>query len=871
MRRSLLARVVLGVLLICGVISGLDRSVFGLTQDETLYPWVGDQGVSIISKGPVIKEVIGCSTRTESISFRGGYSAVACVYGDPNAVRVARYTNQGGLPVIGVAYPGEDKYSEIYGVCEGLGSCAYSASRDVLVDSRTSRFYVGFVKSLVKMTNPINGVPYYQFSSTGQARYISVSGPMIFNAATVSMDGKWAVVEAYEYGFVRVDLDTFHERRIATSGARYGVANDPSYELAISNSGREFVVVGYRAGISLYQVDNYCGDVLQAQSTFYFANPSVPCRIAAYYTGMLPGFQSAHSPVFSDDGMRLGLSVYSAVTRERVIAAPAQTVPVQNEMLYLALGDSYTSGEGETDNKFYQDGTDQATNKCHLSTRSYPYLVGQMQGIERAKSVACSGAQMNDVSGATAYNGQKSQMPQDEIEKITINAQALAHFTPGVMRQIDFVGKYQPKTVSISIGGNDAGLMDKLNTCIGPGVCEWAKDPSLRLASANEIQQLYGKLRSVIGALRAASPSTQILFIGYPRIINEAVSAPCSLALSAMLSTEERQFMDESIKVLNDTVKSAALSEGSRYIDIEDVFVGHRLCEGDARAMNGLRVGDDIAPIKNVPLKFIGAESFHPTPYGHSLIASRISEQIPHVLDTNFSEAVDKVPQPQSSYWTNGVDSGQLRRLLKAVIAPSEITSGQQISIVVSARQFRSLSSATLEIHSDIQRLGVVDIKDNGGGSATVTIPMSTPSGFHTLHLLGESSAGDLLDVYQVVKVMNENDSGALLFKADNVEKDNVIISAPQVIKASQMNLSKGVSAAGPLQRTAPSPGVLGAFDSATISKNRNSKNDEDKLMLKMTTILLIIVGVVSLVAVSVLLLHRYIVRRKSKVGIIEL
>ena len=91
---------------------------------------------------------------------------------------------------------------------------------------------------------------------------------------------------------------------------------------------------------------------------------------------------------------------------------------------YLALGDSYTSGEGDTEGgTWYEPGTDEQGDKstfagrnlCHLSRRSYPYLIGLELGYLGSNlatppadglfhSVACSGAKIHNVIGIIGEN-----------------------------------------------------------------------------------------------------------------------------------------------------------------------------------------------------------------------------------------------------------------------------------------------------------------------------------------------------------------------------------------------------------------------------------------------------------------------------------
>src|SRR5690606_18148670 len=89
-------------------------------------------------------------------------------------------------------------------------------------------------------------------------------------------------------------------------------------------------------------------------------------------------------------------------------------VPSTPQLDYLALGDSYSSGEGDIERRsngstYYLEGTDVTGDyekgipeeKCHVSNRSYPFVLQQSGAVEgdRIQSVACSGAKRADVQG----------------------------------------------------------------------------------------------------------------------------------------------------------------------------------------------------------------------------------------------------------------------------------------------------------------------------------------------------------------------------------------------------------------------------------------------------------------------------------------
>jgi len=105
---------------------------------------------------------------------------------------------------------------------------------------------------------------------------------------------------------------------------------------------------------------------------------------------------------------------------------------------YLALGDSYQSGEGAYN---YEPGTNVSGNMCHRSTVSYPYLITGLQTVPSNRvDVACSGALIHNLS-----DGQNGEPPQ--FNSLSPN----------------------DALVTIGIGGNDLGFSPILTACIkGP-------------------------------------------------------------------------------------------------------------------------------------------------------------------------------------------------------------------------------------------------------------------------------------------------------------------------------------------------------------------------------------------------------------------
>lgn len=159
-------------------------------------------------------------------------------------------------------------------------------------------------------------------------------------------------------------------------------------------------------------------------------------------------------------------------------------------LTYLALGDSYASGEGDLTDDYlpytniygdYRIGVPR--EMCHISRGSYPLLLAKdmdlQQGLDM-HSVACSGAVLRDVFSAdkpiyfidTQYVGQPTQLQKgvgDRLgglsNQLELQQAARSSFIPGRVQQIEFVHATQPSTVTLMMGGNDLGFGGIMASC----------------------------------------------------------------------------------------------------------------------------------------------------------------------------------------------------------------------------------------------------------------------------------------------------------------------------------------------------------------------------------------------------------------------
>lgn len=279
---------------------------------------------------------------------------------------------------------------------------------------------------------------------------------------------------------------------------------------------------------------------------------------------------------------------------------------------YVALGDSYQSGEGAGS---YASGTDSdGVNQCHRSANAYAKVLTDDGTIPFALDfVACSGAKISDVLETGQWN------EPAQISRVTEDT----------------------ALTTVGIGGNDLSFGPILKNCVTlrslpNGSCEAAYDDDVVNAlldlqehntpdRLNRLQQLYDRIRS-------KAPRGKVLVLGYPRFFPidgsnglSGVVADIGSILNgdgfaegrcANVRISDQLWIDYKITQLNGAVASSARSMGTRYVDIYTASRDHELCgEHDPDFLNGIVLSNTV-------------ESFHPTAWGQARIAERIRETL---------------------------------------------------------------------------------------------------------------------------------------------------------------------------------------------------------------------------------------------------
>jgi lysophospholipase L1-like esterase len=250
--------------------------------------------------------------------------------------------------------------------------------------------------------------------------------------------------------------------------------------------------------------------------------------------------------------LTLSISVFAAVGLLIAAAAPASAASSVN---YVALGDSYSSGVG-AGNYISSSGS------CDRSPNAYSALWAAAHSPASYNSVACSGA-----TTSTVLNTQVS---------------ALSSATT---------------LVSITIGGNDVGFSNIMETCAlqGTSACVSAVQSAENYAQST----LPGSLNTLYNSISSHAPNAHVVVLDYP--VFYQLGTFC-IGLSATSHAK----IDEGINILDGVISTAASQHGFTFADVRSAFAaGHQLCGSGTNWLHSLNITDIT-------------ESYHPTASGQS-------------------------------------------------------------------------------------------------------------------------------------------------------------------------------------------------------------------------------------------------------------
>lgn len=296
----------------------------------------------------------------------------------------------------------------------------------------------------------------------------------------------------------------------------------------------------------------------------------------------------------------------------------------------VALGDSYSSGEGAADAAFpYLPGTDDSDhNLCHQSRRAWPTQVATAVTLKwPTASFACSGAVAQDLA--------LGQYPTSLVP--------LAR--TGQLSQLENWSALHgdPRVLTLTLGGNDAGFPGFISSCIS-SVTTCADPPQIN-QTESDLLAAANLVFASLTELRKRHPHTEIYLSAYPRLIDGA-SASCGANVGAPAFDQyERRLTDAASIALNGLLSAAAEKAGVTFVDVSGALGAHVLCgTAEPSWINGLTIGDDVL--------IFGLESFHPHGQGQDAWAAEfrsLTGNIGNRADlacTGFAAGPNPCPDP---------------------------------------------------------------------------------------------------------------------------------------------------------------------------------------------------------------------------------
>ncbi|WP_314148812.1 GDSL-type esterase/lipase family protein [uncultured Leifsonia sp.] len=343
-------------------------------------------------------------------------------------------------------------------------------------------------------------------------------------------------------------------------------------------------------------------------------------------------------------------------------AVAFQPLPTKPRDFYVALGDSYSSGEGASaaDGSDFSRATDHGgpddspthdhANNCHRSTQAWPRkadINGSGVSVgQRADSydstldfqfVACSGAETRHMlpyltaSGPVPVDGSghDGREPQN-----------------GMLTQLDS-GFLDANTtlVSFSIGGNDIKFGPVFQACIEafvelgncasytlPNELEGVETATKRRAT----QEVPTSIEVILGQIRSRAPNAKIVLMGYPKIF--AAGSTC-----VMVGDNQRPWLNEVADDLNASLQQGVTAfttahpggPAVTFANPVTAFAGRTLCTTDT-AINALIF--DLTPGDRPQITIpaggpngglgVSMQSFHPNKKGTTLYSNVFTQSL---------------------------------------------------------------------------------------------------------------------------------------------------------------------------------------------------------------------------------------------------
>lgn len=290
-----------------------------------------------------------------------------------------------------------------------------------------------------------------------------------------------------------------------------------------------------------------------------------------------------------------------AQTRTAKAAPPAPAKDLDRPIDWLAVGDSYSSGEGT----FAAPDYGASLKSCHQGRRNaYPQLAQNILGRQGANWKK-SDLDFHACTGATA----EGWKPRD-----------LSH-------QLKKNGSKKFDLITLTIGGNDAGFAGMLLDCMGVNWRSTYRDPRCD-KSAKEMREQVDETRPVLDDAyddveKYLKPGGEVIVLGYPWLFEDPKNWPRTEERCEGIHPDDVRMTRTNVASrLNRVIREVSEEHGFHFLDTErqGAFQGHNLC---AAAGEEVYVNGQLVPRG---ARVLGM--FHPNVKGNLVMATALARTL---------------------------------------------------------------------------------------------------------------------------------------------------------------------------------------------------------------------------------------------------
>ena len=342
------------------------------------------------------------------------------------------------------------------------------------------------------------------------------------------------------------------------------------------------------------------------------------------------------------------------------------TLRILKPVNYVALGDSYSSGEAGEDDDVDFEGryrtAKPADPECRRWDMAYPFNIDDYLsgGAFTIDTYACTGAitlNIHDPDDAADTNRPSSSAVEYDAD----TEQQDDDWEPRQAASLEQADKVQPiDMVTLTIGGNDAGFASVLQDCFELGCA----NPELE----NPLSTIQVRVTDAIAKIRRAAPRAPIFVLGYPypvpsvsdrdticrnltashvlvqtnwkTILTRTVAHFLTLGLVddvVQIDTREAESLRRTGVMLNETIETATRVGGAHFVEVAravdstagaESFEGHAPCDRLEPWIHG--ASGESTSSERIPTS---DRSFHPNAAGHEAYARLLAQFIENAID----------------------------------------------------------------------------------------------------------------------------------------------------------------------------------------------------------------------------------------------